>query len=56
MRYVMDTVFTNEDIAQERAILRTIEQYPHVNIVQAIALSHPEGIYLRRYKPLSKFN
>ncbi|KAL8857401.1 MAG: hypothetical protein Q9178_006028 [Gyalolechia marmorata] len=56
MRYAIDTLFTNEDIAQERAILRTIQQYPHVNIVQAIALAYPGGIYLRRYTPLSKFN
>ncbi|KAL8912798.1 MAG: hypothetical protein Q9171_002256 [Xanthocarpia ochracea] len=55
-RYAMDTVISNEDIAQERAILRTVEQYPHVNLVQAIALSHPEGIYLRRYTPLSNLN
>lgn len=52
--YALDTVCYHDDIQNERAILRHLQRVPHANIVQAIALEHPEGIYLRRYCPLSR--
>lgn len=52
--YALHTVCYYDDIQNERAILRHLERIPHANIVQAIALEHPEGIYLRRYSPLSR--
>ena len=52
--YALYTVCHHEDIENERVILRILEQIPHANIVQVVALEHPEGIYLRRYYPLSR--
>ena len=52
--YALHTVCHHEDIENERAILRILQRVPHGNIVQVIALEHPEGIYLRRYSPLSR--
>lgn len=52
--YALHTVCYYEDIQNERAILRQLERIPHPNIIQPITLEHPEGIYLRRYFPLSR--
>lgn len=52
--YALNTVCHHEDIENERTILKRLAQSPHTNIVQAITLEHPEGVYLRRYFPLSK--
>lgn len=52
--YALNTVCHHEDIENERTILRRLAESPHTNIVQAITLDHPEGVYLRRYVPLSK--
>lgn len=52
--YALCTVCHHEDIENERIILKRLEQTPHTNILQAVSLEHPEGIYLRRYTPLSK--
>ncbi|KAL8690569.1 MAG: hypothetical protein Q9224_004376, partial [Gallowayella concinna] len=51
--YALDAVCHHEDIANERIILKRLERTPHANILQAISLEHPEGIYLRRHTPLS---
>lgn len=51
--YALHTVCYYDDIQNERAIFRHLERIPHDNIIQAITLEHPEGIYLRRYSPLS---
>jgi hypothetical protein len=50
--YATDAVFRFEDFENERAIFRHLRQHPHPNIVQAIAIEYPEGIYLRKYHPL----
>ena len=52
--YALHTVCHHEEIENERAILRVLERVPHANIVQVVALEYPEGIYLRRYFPLSR--
>ncbi|KAL9104701.1 MAG: hypothetical protein Q9163_000379 [Psora crenata] len=52
--YALSTVCHHEDIENERAILQILEPFPHANIVQVVALDYPEGIYLRRYSPLSR--
>lgn len=52
--YALESVCQYQDIQSERDILRRLDPFPHPNIVQVIALDHPEGIYLRRYSPLSK--
>ena len=52
--YALHTVCHHEDIENERIILKRLEQTPHTNILQAVSLEHPEGIYLRRYTPLTK--
>lgn len=52
--YALETVCHYEDIQNERAILRQLERLPHPNIIQPITLEHPEGLYLRRYLPLSR--
>ena len=52
--YALYTVCHHEDIENERVILKRLEQTPHTNILQAVSLAHPEGIYLRRHIPLSK--
>lgn len=50
--YALHTVCHHEDIANERIILKRLERNPHTNILQAISLEHPEGVYLRRHVPL----
>ncbi|KAL8968071.1 MAG: hypothetical protein Q9197_005073 [Variospora fuerteventurae] len=52
--YALNAVCHHEDIANERIILKRLERIPHPNILQAISLEHPEGIYLRRHIPLSR--
>ena len=45
--YALHTVCHHDDIENERIILKRLERSPHTNILQAISLEHPEGIYLR---------
>ena len=52
--YALHSVCHHEDIENERTILKRLEQRPHANVLQAIALEYPKGIYLRRHTPLSK--
>ena len=40
------------DLENERQVFQTLA--PHPNIVEAISLDHSEGIYLRKYTPLSQ--
>jgi len=51
--YDIDAIFRYDCIENERTIFRLLQQQPHANIVQAIAIEHPEGIYLERHRPLS---
>ena len=52
--YALCTVCHHDDIQNERAIFSLLANAPHSNIVQAVFLEHPEGIYLRRHEPLAK--
>lgn len=52
--YASDTFYHFNLMQDERAVSRLLEQRPHPNIVQFIDTDHPEGIYLRRYRPLSQ--
>ena len=52
--YALHTVCHYEDIENERIILKRLEQNPHTNILQAVSLEYPEGIYLKRHTPLSR--
>lgn len=51
--YADSTLFTLDVGRKEKDIMRRLEKQPHPNIVEAIALED-EGIYLRRYLPLSQ--
>lgn len=52
--YASDTFYHFNLMQDERAVSRLLQQRPHPNIVQFIDTDHPEGIYLRRYLPLSQ--
>lgn len=44
--------YSYSDLANERQILHEVGKHP--NIVEALALQHPEGIYLKKYCSLSE--
>lgn len=52
--YASATVSYHEDVENERSILQRLAKTPHPNIVQAISLDYPEGVYLQRHTPLSE--
>lgn len=51
--YADSTLFTLDVGRKEKDIFRRLEKQPHPNIVEAISFED-EGIYLRRYLPLSQ--
>lgn len=53
--YASETLFSSSLMNDERTVFRLLEQRPHPNIVEAIHIDHAEGIYLRKYLPLSEF-
>lgn len=52
--YASETLFHCNLLKDERAVMRLLEKQPHSNIVEAIDTDHDEGIYLRRYLPLTE--
>ncbi|KAG0154187.1 hypothetical protein PDIDSM_1567 [Penicillium digitatum] len=50
--YASDTVFHSGLLQDERFVLRLLQRWPHPHIIEAIDTDQPEGIFLRRYKPL----
>lgn len=52
--YALHTVCHHEDIENERIIHKRLERSPHTNILRAVSLEQPEGIYLPRCTPLSR--
>lgn len=52
-KYASDTLFHRDVLENERFVLRLLQKKPHSHIVEAIDTDHPEGFYLRKYKPLS---
>ncbi|KAF2253517.1 hypothetical protein BU26DRAFT_450388 [Trematosphaeria pertusa] len=53
--YASETLFSFSLMNDERTVFRLLERLPHPNIVEAIDTDHAEGIYLRKYRPLSEF-
>lgn len=52
-RYASDTLINNNMLEDERSILRLLQARPHRHLLEAIDTDQPEGIYLRKCKPLS---
>lgn len=52
--YASDTLFQSNLLQNERTVLRLFQRRPHPHIIEAINTDQPEGIYLRRYHPLSE--
>ncbi|KAI9841022.1 MAG: hypothetical protein M1837_001052 [Sclerophora amabilis] len=52
--YASETLFASSLMKDERTVFRLLEQWPHPNIVEVIDIDQAEGIYLRKYLPLSK--
>lgn len=48
------TLFSLHLSRKEKDFLRLLEKQPHPNIAEAISVDEDEGIYLRRYLPLSQ--
>ncbi|KAM3521657.1 hypothetical protein NHJ13051_006127 [Beauveria bassiana] len=51
--YASETIFHVGILKDEKTVLRLLTEHPHPNIIEAIHMDHPEGIYLRKYQPLS---
>ncbi|RDW58924.1 uncharacterized protein DSM5745_11130 [Aspergillus mulundensis] len=51
--YASDTLFQSNLLQNEQTVLRLLQQRPHPHIIEAIDAEQPEGIYLRRYRPMS---
>jgi serine/threonine protein kinase len=56
MVYASETLFHFNLMRDERTVLRLLEHRPHPNIVEAIDIDRPEGIYLRKYLQLSQLD
>jgi len=52
--YASETLSSFSLMKDERTVFRLLERLPHPNIVEAIDTNHAEGIYLRKYRPLSE--
>lgn len=50
--YASETIFHAGILKDEKTVLRLLAEHPHPNIIEAIHIDHPEGIYLRKYQPL----
>ena len=53
--YASDTLFHANLLQDERTVLQLLQRRPHPHIIEAVDTDHPEGIYLRKYHPLSEF-
>ena len=51
--YATESIFHLNVMRDEKSVFRILEKWPHPNIAEAIETHYPEGIYLRRYRPLS---
>lgn len=51
--YDDDTIFHYNLLRNERVVLQILQKHPHPNIIQAVDTAQPEGVYLRKYRPLS---
>ncbi|GAP90599.1 putative serine threonine protein kinase [Rosellinia necatrix] len=53
--YARSSIRNFARMKEERFIYQLLKKQPHPNIAEAIEIDLPEGIYLRRYRPLSEF-
>lgn len=53
--YASETIFHFSILKDEKTVLRLLTEHPHPNIMEAVYIDHPEGIYLRKYQPFSAF-
>lgn len=51
--YASETIFHSSILKDEKTVLRLLTEHPHPNIIEAVYIDHPEGIYLRKYQPFS---
>ncbi|KAM3503366.1 hypothetical protein MY11210_008750 [Beauveria gryllotalpidicola] len=51
--YASETIFHHGILKDEKTVLRLLAEHPHPNIIEAIHMDHPEGIYLRKYQSFS---
>lgn len=51
--YASDTIFHYNLLQDERTVLQLLQDRPHPHIMEAVDTDQPEGIYLRKYQPLS---
>lgn len=51
--YASETIFHCSILKDEKTVLRLLTEHPHPNIIGAVRVDYPEGIYLRKYQPLS---
>lgn len=53
--YAAETTYHHGMIENERGIFQLLEKNPHPNVVEAIDISHREGLYLRKYHQVTDF-
>ncbi|PYH73374.1 uncharacterized protein BO88DRAFT_440647 [Aspergillus vadensis CBS 113365] len=54
--YASNTLSQINQLQNERTVLQLLQKQPHPNIIEPIDTHYPEGIYLRKYHPLSEDN
>ncbi|OJZ87696.1 hypothetical protein ASPFODRAFT_45412 [Aspergillus luchuensis CBS 106.47] len=52
--YTSNTLSQMNQLQNERTVLQLIQNQPHPHIIESIDTHYPEGIYLRKYHPLSE--
>lgn len=52
--YASDTIFHSNLMQNERTVLQLLQKKPHAHIMEAVSTDYPEGVYLRKYRPLPK--
>ena len=51
--YASESIFHWGVLKDEKTVLRLLTEHPHPNIIEAIYIDYPEGIYFRKYQPFS---
>ncbi|PWY70606.1 hypothetical protein BO83DRAFT_438301 [Aspergillus eucalypticola CBS 122712] len=54
--YASNTLSQMNQLQNERSVLQLLQNQTHPHIIEAIDTHYPEGIYLRKYHPLSEDN
>lgn len=50
--YASETIFHCGILRDDKTVLRLLTAHPHPNIIEAIHVDHPEGFYIRKYRPI----